>query len=86
MNIFKSLMPEIQFIAYDRVFAIWLIVVLSFSSMAVWSGFSEARHQSDTIEHIIEIDRQDRSVEYTKQGDSGSAAYMSMTPAIPSSR
>lgn len=77
MNIFKFLAPELRFIAYDRVFVVWLIVVLCFSSMAVWSGLSEVRYQSDTIERLIEIDKKDRAATYSDQGDWGSAAYYS---------
>ncbi len=61
----------------DRAVVVWMLVVLCFSSFAVWSGLAEVRQQHDSIAFLLDADQQDRSAEFTKQSDWGSAAYYS---------
>ena len=53
------------------------MVVLFFSSFAVWSGLVEVRQQHESIAFLLDADQQHRSAEFSKQSDWGSAAYYS---------
>ncbi len=61
----------------NRAVVVWMLVVLCLSSFAVWSGLAEVRQQRESIAFLIDADQQDRSVEFTRQSDWGSAAYYS---------
>jgi ABC-2 type transport system permease protein len=71
------LKPELQFMARDRAVVIWMLVVFILSSVAVWTGAVEVRHQHETISKLVKLDTKDRTSEFIKQGDWGSAAYYS---------
>ena len=77
MSAINSIVRETEFLARDRVFLVWLAVVLCLSSLAVWSGLAEVRHQHETIARLLSADQQDRTAELAKQADWGSAAYYS---------
>ena len=68
---------EFGFLSRDRSVLMWMAVVFCLSSVAVWSGMSEIRHQQSTIERLLAADQQDRLAELSKQSDWGSAAYYS---------
>ncbi|MDJ0655383.1 MAG: DUF3526 domain-containing protein [Xanthomonadales bacterium] len=77
MSAKASILRETRFLARDRVFGVWILVVLCLSTLAVWSGIAEVRHQHKTIDRLLIADQQDRSAELTRQSDWGSAAYYS---------
>ena len=77
MSSSSALGRETRFVLSDRAFLIWIVVVLCISSFAVWSGLAEVRQQHESTAFLLDADRQDRSSEFTKQGDWGSAAYYS---------
>ncbi len=77
MSTFGALKRETRFMLRDRAFVVWMFAVLCFSSFAVWSGLAEVRQQYESIAFLMDADQQDRSVEFSKQSDWGSAAYYS---------
>ncbi|MDJ0918454.1 MAG: DUF3526 domain-containing protein [Woeseiaceae bacterium] len=77
MSNFNALKHETRFMLRDRAFVVWTLVVLGFSSFAVWSGMAEVRQQRESIAFLVNADQQDRLAEFTKQSDWGSAAYYS---------
>ncbi len=77
MSTFRTLMRESRFMARDHVVVVWVLVVLGLSSLAVFSGLAEVRHQRDAIERLLDADLKDRSAEFSRQSDWGSAAYYS---------
>lgn len=77
MSSMSVLIREAGFAIRDRAFLLWIAVILCFSAVSVWTGMAEVEYQRDTIERLVEIDRQDRYAEFTKQKDWGSAAYYS---------
>ena len=77
MSSFSALKRETRFMLRDRAFVVWMLAVLCFSSFAVWSGLTEVRQQQESLAYLLDADRQDRSTEFGKQSDWGSAAYYS---------
>lgn len=77
MSMTNSLKREALFMFRDRAFLTWMLFVLCFASLAVWSGLAEIQQQRDSIAFLLEADQQDRSSEFAKQSDWGSAAYYS---------
>lgn len=77
MSTFNTLKRESQFMVRDRALVAWMLVVLCLSSLATFSGVLEVRYQQDTIERLLNADQIDRSDEFSKQADWGSAAYYS---------
>ncbi len=77
MSLMKAFVREAQFSGRDRSLLIWILVLLSLSSLSVWFGLAEVNDQKATIEDLIEADRQDRLAEASKLKDWGSAAYYS---------
>lgn len=73
----SALGREARFVLRDRAVLVWIVAVLCFSSFAVWSGLIEVRQQRETIAFLLDADQKDRSAEFTRQGDWGSAAYYS---------
>ena len=73
----SALRREARFVLSNRAFLLWSVIVLCSSSFAVWSGLAEVRQQQESIAFLIDADQQDRSAEFTKQRDWGSAAYYS---------
>ena len=86
MSTVSTIKREAQFLARERGFLGWMLVVVSLSSFAVWSGLTEVNYQHQTIERLLVADEQDRAAELAKQDDWGSAAYYSFhfTYAPPS--
>ena len=77
MSSHKALKRETRFMLHDRAVVVWMLVVFCFSSFAVWSGLVEVRQQQESIVFLMDADQQDRSAEFSKQSDWGSAAYYS---------
>ena len=77
MSRFIALRREARFVLRDRAFLVWMVVVLLFSSFAVWSGMAEVRQQRESIAFLLGADQQDRAAELSKRSDWGSAAYYS---------
>ncbi len=77
MSTLSAFSREIKFAARDRAVWIWLILVFGLSVVAVCTGTAEVRQQNETIEALVEADREDRLAEINKQKDWGSAAYYS---------
>lgn len=86
MSLISALNHETRFMLRDRAVVVWMLVVICFSSFAVWSGLAEVRQQRASIAFLLDADQQDRTAEFTKQSDWGSAAYYSfhLTFAPPS--
>ncbi len=77
MSGLTALRRETWFVLSDRGFVVWIVAVLALSSFAVVSGLAEIRQQRDSIAFLLEADQMDRSAEFSRQGDWGSAAYYS---------
>ena len=77
MSNLNALMREIQFTARDKTVLFWLIIVLSLSSISVWSGLTEVQHQNATIQNLINADQQERLTEQKKLENWGLTAYHS---------
>ncbi len=75
MSAVNAIRREARFLSGDRVFLIWLLVIVGLSSLAVWSGMSEVQYQRETIERLLVTDEKDRTAELAKQSDWGGAAY-----------
>lgn len=71
------LKPELQFMVRDRALIIWALVVFFLSSFAISTGVLEVRHQNNLIAELVELDAINRTSEFSKQSDWGSAAYYS---------
>ncbi|WP_370979377.1 DUF3526 domain-containing protein [Agaribacterium sp. ZY112] len=70
-----SLFNEIRFAAKDRTLCLWMVIVISLSTVALGFGLAEVQSQNATIAALIESDREDRLAESAKLKDWGSAAY-----------
>ncbi|MEM7283671.1 MAG: DUF3526 domain-containing protein [Pseudomonadota bacterium] len=77
MNTLNDLKRETFFMFRERAFVVWLVVVFCLSAFAVWSGQAEVQQQRESIVFLNHADEQDRSTEFAKQSDWGSAAYYS---------
>lgn len=77
MRIMSALINEIRFTAKDRSIWLWLVLVFSLSVLSVGFGLSEVKQQHETIDHLIEADKEDRLTESKKYKSWGSAAYYS---------
>ena len=77
MNVLNALNREARFLARDHALVAWMIVTLALSSIALWSGLTEIQEQNETIQRLVNADREDRQAELSQQSDWGSAAYYS---------
>ena len=77
MSTLNGLIREVKFTARDRTVWLWLVVVLSLSTISVWFGLAEVERQNATIQNLVDADQQDRLAESEKLKDWGSAAYYS---------
>jgi ABC-2 type transport system permease protein len=77
MIFLNSIIREAKFMVRDRAVLVWMLVVLSLSSLAVWSGMDAVQHQNSSIERLQEADQQDRVVQLSHVKSWGSAAYYS---------
>lgn len=86
MTLFSNIGREVKFLAKQRYILALLGIVFLLSVFAVWSGISESRAQSNTIERLQEKDTIDRANVLEKQKSYGSAAYYSfhLTASTPS--
>ena len=75
MILLSSLRREAGLLLRDRAVIFWMVLILTLSMLAVWSGIAEVRHQDATIEQLLESDRTDRLAELARQEDWGGAAY-----------
>jgi ABC-2 type transport system permease protein len=77
MSAYASLKNEFKFSLRDKVFWLWMLVILTLSGLACTLGSFELKRQQATIERLIEADREDREAVANKLKDWGSAAYYS---------
>lgn len=77
MSTLNGLIREVRFTARDRTVCLWLVVVLSLSTLSVWFGLAEMERQNATIENLVDADEQERLAGFEKFKDWGSAAYYS---------
>ncbi len=77
MKFYPAICREMNFMAKDRAVTFWLLVIFCLSALSIWSGLTEVRQQEHTLRHLIEADKEDRSVVLSQQGDAGWAAYYS---------
>ena len=72
------LMHEWRLLQRSPLSMIALILLLLFTSMAVWSGLQEVERQQQKIEHLAPLHEQNVAAiaaQYTDAGDAGSPAY-----------
>jgi len=75
MNLLSAIIREAKFMVRDRAVLVWMLVVLSLSSLAVWSGMDAVEHQRASIERLETADREDRMIQTSHVKSWGSAAY-----------
>ena len=73
----SSLARESIHLSRDRAFIVWVLLTLALSVLAVAGGLEEVRTQEQTIERLIESDREDRLEALALHDDWGMAAYYS---------
>ncbi|CAA6799963.1 MAG: Gll1302 protein, partial [uncultured Sulfurovum sp.] len=75
MNNMNALIREVKFTARDLTVWFWLVIVLSLSTVSLWSGLTEVEHQDATIEQLLEADKEERLAEQSKYENWGYLAY-----------
>ncbi|MEM1403075.1 MAG: DUF3526 domain-containing protein [Pseudomonadota bacterium] len=73
----SSLVREALHLSRDRAFIGWVLLTLLLSALAVAGGLREVQTQQETIERLLESDREDRLEALALHDDWGMAAYYS---------
>ena len=77
MSFINALIREIKFTASDLSISVWLVIILSLSTVSIWSGLAEVQRQNTTIQKLIETDKQEQLAEQAKYKNWGYTAYYS---------
>lgn len=75
MNFLNAIIREAKFMVRDRAVLVWMLVIFTLSSLAVWSGMDSVEHQSASIERLQKADEEDRMLQLSHVKSWGSAAY-----------
>ena len=75
MNNINALIREVKFTARDLTVWFWLVIVLSLSTVSLWSGLTEVECQHASIEQLLEADEEERLAEQSKYTNWGYLAY-----------
>jgi len=66
---------EVRLLSRDRAFALWVMLALLLSILAVAGGMNEVAQQRSTLERLVQADRIDRADAQRQHPDWGGAAY-----------
>ncbi|CAA6813578.1 MAG: Gll1302 protein [uncultured Sulfurovum sp.] len=77
MNNINALIREVKFTARDLTVWFWLLVVLSLSTLSLWSGLTEVERQNASIQSLLAENKEERLSEQKKYDHWGYLAYYS---------